>query len=270
MTKEYRQVRYWVDDLPKTGRSSFSFNEACAQFPKLPPDYVKNALYRLSVAGKVKSVWKGYYAVLLPEYGLDGIVPQVEYIDQLMSYIGADYYIALLSAASFQGASHQAAQVFQVIANKPLRTKNKDDVQLEFAFKKEIAKEFLAQKVVNSGMVNISVPELTALDLVSYPARAGGLSYVANVLSELAEKFDFKALDSSFFQRVPRVSIQRLGYLLDAVLDENDLADSLYENSLQAGVRFKRTSLVSALPSLGKPCNEKWQIVANYDVEVDE
>ena len=92
---EYTQIRYWVDDLPRLGRSTFSLSEVRERFPQKPPSQIKNALNRLSASGKITSVWKGFYAVALPEYGLNGVIPPIEYIDHLMNYLGKHYIEAM-------------------------------------------------------------------------------------------------------------------------------------------------------------------------------
>ncbi|MCW5589375.1 MAG: hypothetical protein KIT27_06885 [Legionellales bacterium] len=39
----------------------------------------------------------------------------------MMKYLDAEYYVALLSAAGFYGASHQKPMVFQVVSKKNRR-----------------------------------------------------------------------------------------------------------------------------------------------------
>jgi predicted transcriptional regulator of viral defense system len=128
---DYNQVRYWVEELPKMGKTTLSLKEAEDQFPEKPSSSVRRALARLSGTGKIHSVWRGFYAIALPEYGLDGIAPPIDYVDQLMRYLGKKYYVALLTAASYNGASHQAPQSFYVICDSILHTKNKNGVKRE-------------------------------------------------------------------------------------------------------------------------------------------
>jgi len=268
---EYNQVRYWVEELPKKGRTTFTLNEAENQFPKKPSSSVRRALVRLSGTGKVHSVWRGFYAINLPEYGLEGIVPPIDYIDQLMRYLGKKYYVALLTAASFNGASHQAAQTFYVISDSNLHAKHKNGIKLEPLYKKKIPDKYISEINSRAASVRISTPELTAIDLVVYMKRAGGINHVATVLSELAESLDFRRVDTNFFNGVSAASIQRLGYLLDETLGEKDAADHLYEKAKQVGINFKFIPLVirkgNNMPITDK--NTKWGIDVNYEVESD-
>jgi predicted transcriptional regulator of viral defense system len=235
----------------------------------MPAANLRNALHRLSQAGKVRSVWRGFYAVVLPEYGLDGSVPPVEYIDQLMTHVKANYYVALLSAASYQGASHQSPQVFQVMSDRQIRSKDVSGSRLEFAYKKDMPKGCVEQKAVKSGCINVSAPALTALDLVSYPSRSGGISNVISVLAELAASIDFDVLDIDLLMREPIATVQRLGHLLESTLGETELAQTLHDTYTQTGLRFNRTDLVAGEPGQKSCFDRKWKIVVNYDVEVD-
>ena len=268
---DYSQVRHWVDELPKRGKTTFSLIEAECLFPGKPVASTRRALARLSSAGKIHSVWKGFYAISLPEYGLESIAPPIDYIDQLMNHLGSQYYIALLSAASYMGAAHQMPQVFQVICDKNLHTKNKNGVIIEPVYKKRIPGRYTTMINTRTASVKISSPELTALDLVAYTRRAGGINQVATVLSELVESIDFGRVDSDFFAGEAAATVQRLGYLLDETLEKKVAANSLYEKARQATVRFRQTPLVNETQSgstiIGK--NAKWDIIVNYEVESD-
>jgi predicted transcriptional regulator of viral defense system len=248
---------------------SFSLADAKAQFPEMTDASVRNALHRLAAAGKLRSVWRGFYAIVLPEYGLSGDVLPVEYIGQLMAHIQVDYYIALLSAASYQGASHQSPQVFQVIANRQLRSKVASGSRLEFTYKRKVPEGGIEQKAARSGLVNVSTPLLTALDLVTYPRKSGGISNVASVLSELAESICVGPGAECVIKGEPRASVQRLGHILGSVLGEGELADGLLEICAKAGLRFGRVDLVPGHDGRPSGYDGKWSVSVNYDVEVE-
>jgi predicted transcriptional regulator of viral defense system len=260
-----------ADDLPKRGRMSFSLAEAFANFPRKPEQQVKNALNRLVRANKIRSVWRGYYAIVLPEYGLRGIIPPTEYIDQLMAYLREDYYVALLSAAGLHGSSHHAHQAFQFVCGKYHRPKAQSGGELIPVYKRNISQKYIVKRNVRSGMINISSPELTAADLLVYSAKSGGINFIATVLGELAESMDFRNIDPDFFQGIPKPAAQRLGYLLGEVLDEGILADTLYAKSKSAGLDFKQTPLVLQKDAaLGDEDVNRWRVIPNEVVEVDE
>src|SRR5207253_1132092 len=68
-----------------------------------------------------------------------------------------------------------------------------------------------------TGEMRVSTPEATALDLVRYPEHCGGLSNVATVLQELAERLDGGELVRIAEADGEVAYAQRLGYLLDRV-----------------------------------------------------
>jgi predicted transcriptional regulator of viral defense system len=254
------------------GKNSFSLSEVNEKFAHKSPSQIKNALNRLVKSGKVVSVWRGFYVIMLPEYGLRGIIPPTEYIDHLMKHLGKNYYVAILSAASLQGASHQKQQVFSFVCDQILHPKTKNEISLAPLLKKRIPHSYVEKKNVKSGTINVSTPILTAIDLVLYPQKSGGWGNVATVLSELAESIELNNLGSDFFSFAPVSAVQRLGYLLDNVIGETTLADSLMASAEAASLNFRKIPLVSHLDADGLNnyhYNTKWKIVINEEIEDD-
>jgi len=271
--EEYSKITQWIEDLPKRGKSVFPKQEIITLFPDMPSDNIRNTLYRLSKKKKIQSVWRDFYAVILPEYGLKGIVPPMEYIDQLMKFLSYDYYIALLSAAALQGAAHQMPMEFFVITNsRILRDKQKGDVKINFVTKKNIPTQHITQVMVNSGYVNVSRPELTAFDLLIYEKNVGGINRVATVLSELAETLNFSTISVEFLKSLNMAIIQRLGYLLD-LLEFKELANVLLQKSKEANIKFRKypLSIFSEKKNYADfKTNDKWKIIINEEIDIDE
>lgn len=271
--EEYNKIGQWVEDLPKRGKTVFSKQEVENQFPAMSYFSIRNALNRLSKKKKIQSVWRDFYAVILPEYGLKAVVPPMEYIDKLMKFLGKDYYVSLLSAAALQGAAHQAPMEFFVItSSRILRDKQKDDIKINFVTKKNIPMQYITQVMVSSGYVNVSCPELTAFDLIIYEKNVGGINRVATVLSELAENINFEKISEDFLKILNVSAIQRLGYLLD-LLEFSELANSLFEKSKLAEIKFRKYPL-SVLPKkrnyVDFQINDKWKLIINEEIEIDD
>ena len=271
--EEYSKIGQWVEDLPKRGKTVFSKQEVEKQFPALSYYSIRNSLNRLSKKRKIQSVWRDFYAVTLPEYGLKGIAPPIEYIAQLMKFLDKDYYIALLSAAALQGAAHQAPMDFFVITDsRILRDKQKEDIKINFVTKKNLPTPYITQLMVNSGYVNISCPELTAFDLVIYEKNVGGINRVATVLSELAETLNFKHITIEFLKSLNVAIIQRLGYLLD-LLGFGKSANTLLQKSKDAAVKFRNypLSMLSEKRNYADlQINDKWKIIINEEIDIDD
>ena len=264
-------VKKWIEDMQSTGKNCFSFSEGLAHFPTLNSGSLKRSLTRLAGKGKICSVWKGFYVIVPIEYRSKGIVPAVYYIDQLMQFLGRDYYISLLNAAEFYGAAHQRPMEFSVITTPPsLRATLKKDIKINFNNKKAILAPYTEQRKTPNSYVRISSPELTAMDLIQFEKTIGGLNRASTVLYELAENCQFKKLKADFFENVPSPVIQRLGYLLDEVLDFKKQADDLFSKTEKFGCSFRKTPLKNRKNTMNCQINKKWNIIINEQIEIDE
>jgi predicted transcriptional regulator of viral defense system len=115
------------------------------------------------------------------------------------------------------------------------------------------------------GTVLVSTPEATALDLVGYQHKAGGLDLVATVLSELAERIDPEKL-SAAAATAPVPWAQRLGYLLERV----GAADKA--SGLKPYVRVhahESTPLLPGAPHRDTARDEGWKLYVNAEVEAE-
>jgi len=264
-------VKNWIEQMQSSGKSCFSVSEALVHFPTLTHNSLKRNLTRLAGKHKICSVWKGFYVIVPIEYQSKGIIPAVNYIDQLMKFLERDYYISLLNAAEFYGAAHQRPMEFTVMITPPsLRSTLKKDIKINFNNKSVIPVQYTEQRKTPTSYVKISSPELTATDLIQFEKTIGGLNRASTVLYELAESCRFKKLKADFFEYVPTPVIQRLGYLLDEALDFKKQADELYSKAKKFDCRFRKTPLKNRKCSTGCPVNLKWNIVINEQIEIDQ
>ncbi len=264
-------VKEWIEELQIKGRVTFRLSDAIEAFPLLQADTVKRSLTRLTKKRKICSVWNGFYVIVPIEYQEKGIVPVVFYIDHLMSFLGRDYYISLLNAASFYGAAHQRPQEYTVVTTPPsLRASRKKGVKINFINKSTIPAQFTEQRKTQTGYVKIASAELTATDLVQYEKKIGGLNRAATILNELAESLNFKGIQPVFFEYVPIPVIQRLGYLLDVELGFTSLADDLLSEIKKKGNSIRMVPLKYRNSTKGCAINEKWNIIINESIEIDE
>lgn len=265
------KVSDWIEELQRRGRITFSLKEAYKQFPLRNISALRNTLTRLAAKGKICSVWQGLYAIIPVEYSSVGMIPPVLYIDDLMKYLGRPYYISLFSAAVFYGAAHQRPQEFSVITTpESLRASRKKDVRIDFKTKKEILPELIIKKKTKTGYVNISCPELTAVDLVQYERETGGLNRAATVLNELADALNFSALPRSFFDYVASPVIRRAGYLIDKELKYTRVADELYDRMPELNYSKRVTPLKTGKSTAGYITDKKWGVIINTKIEIDE
>ncbi len=260
----------WVDELLSNGRNAFSLSQVKEAFPQLSEAALKRSLSRLSTKNRIVSVHKGYYVIVSYEYMAKGIVPPILYIDGLMKFLNRPYYVSLLSAAALYGAAHQAPQVFMVNTTFPaLRPSTKKNSKVKFISVKKIPATLLEQKKTESGYVQVSSPELTAIDLVNFAKHVGGLSRVATVINELTEYIRLDKINEELVRHAETATLQRLGYIADQILHQQALADAIESICARLKLKFFRVSLMAKSKRYGFPCNERWKVIENSVIEPD-
>ena len=268
---EITYLQDWVNNEIMHGRYIFTKNDVRSLHLPISGQALQNSLSRLTDRGIIVSPWQNFYVVIPTEYKLMGVVPPSFYIDRLMKFLGRDYYVSLLSAAELNGASHQKAMLFQVSVNgKPIRSGIKNGTRFEFTLRQKLPLAFVHQMKTQTGYMNVSGPELTALDIVSEERKIGGLSRVAEVLMELCNitRWDKGKLPLLEYFSVP--VMQRLGYLLEQI-EAYRQADDLFVLVKQTGKTFRKTLLKQSGGNCDDmPADNRWKVIENYTIEIDE
>jgi len=261
----------WIRHLEVHGINTFSFEKVRETFPNASEQNLLNSLYRLTVKKRIVSVYKSFYVIIPPQYAAKGIVAPVYYIDQLMEYIGKPYYISLLNAAELFGAAHQRPQRFSVMTVYPSVnvSKAKNNI-LDWVYRKNIPEKFLQTKNSETGIVRLSNPELTAIDLIQYEKHIGGLSRAATVLEELTEQADFLKVSNELLDYTSVTAIQRLGFILENILEQNQQADILYEQLRIYGKRLNYVPLSTRSANKNIEKDTRWKIYINIEIETDD
>ena len=114
-----RTLNHLVDELQRSGRYSFTADEALASWSG-SESALWRACSRLEKQGRIVSPRRGFYAIVPLEYRSAGAPPPEWYIDALMRFQGGSYYVGLLTAAALHGAAHQQVQAFQVVTDRTL------------------------------------------------------------------------------------------------------------------------------------------------------
>lgn len=265
-------IKDWINQLQQNGKLYFSVEQVTEAFPGLQSTGIRSALSRLSSKNNIVSVWKGFYVIVPVSYTSKGILPPVMYIDHLMKHIQRPYYVGLLNAAAFYGAALQQPQTFSVVIQHPtLRDNKKKNICLQFVARRNFpTDDLLEMRKTQTGYVRISSALLTAADIIQYEKEIGGLNRACTVLNDLTESLDFSKMPGSFFNFVSTATIQRLGYLLENVLESIELANQLYEKAIQANCNFQPVLLKNGKTVDQKKKDKKWKIIINTDIEIDE
>lgn len=257
----------YINSLIAHGRYSFSLSEATEQLG-ISRRAAFFAIKRLKAKNMIANPAKGFYVIVTPEYQIYECLPAEFFISDLMKFWKTDYYAGLLTAAMFHGASHQQPQAFQVITNKKRATINCGKIKIEFVVKKNIQSIPLQTVTTAKNILSISTPEITAMDLLLYTNRCGGLNHVATILAELHEKISPEKL-SELLESQPELAWkQRLGYLL-TLLDTPELA-KVVKNYLN---KQKRVDYIPLMPEVSiqeeHTKNKEWKIIENAEIESD-
>ncbi|MBU4445262.1 MAG: type IV toxin-antitoxin system AbiEi family antitoxin [Candidatus Marinimicrobia bacterium] len=263
----YNYLDKYIDQLRSKGRYTFTLAEVKSYF-KVSENAIKIGLQRLRKKGRTRSVYKGFYIIIPPEYSAHGVLPAIQFIDDLMHHLEKPYYVGLLSAAAMHGAAHQRPQESYVITVRPVqRPLLAAGVKINFMVKSKIPATGLVQKKTLTGYVNVSSPELTAIDLLLCVNRIGGMNRVATMLQELCEVLDPAKFHEVIDDSIPIAVIQRLGYLMEYELEFQSLADRLYE---VVKSKIKRHNLLhTAKKGTSSKSRNRWKINVNTQIETD-
>ena len=263
-TEQNKWNKFFLD-LRERGRHTFTFDDVRKNFD-LSEQSISQELYRYSVSKQIVKIRKGFYGILTPETAIGDTLPPDLFVDSLMKSLRKPYYVGLLSAAALYGAAHQQPMEYFVVTQTPApRNARNKKMKLSFVSKKSWEQFAIVQKKTRAGYLNVSSPELTALDLIIY-ADKFGLNRVSTVLQELSEEMKPSSLKkiAKTINELP--VIQRLGYVLDRILNEEKLAGTLFQILLNK--RIKTTLLFPKERKQGN-IDEKWKIIINTEIETD-
>ena len=112
-------VASWIYDKSFRGNYTFTHDEVAPAFLDMNAGSIARVLTREVSKGQIMLSLHGFYIIVPDEYVLRRAVPQPFYLDDMMHHLGRKYYVALLSAASYYGVSHQVPLRFSVMIDPP-------------------------------------------------------------------------------------------------------------------------------------------------------
>jgi predicted transcriptional regulator of viral defense system len=255
----------WIDSRQSQGLYFFTREEALKSLQRTEAAF-KHAAARLAKKKRIARIHRGFFIIIPLEYAATGILPAEWFVADLMGYVRQPYYVGLLSAAALHGATHQQPQQFHVVTTGPLREMRSNGLAITFFSKTKFTDVPLTQVRVQTGHIPISTPESTAIDLIRYTRRIGGLDRVLTVLQELGEVMKPGSLKEAARLDGKIAYAQRLGFLLEKA----GFLDLTRE--LSQWVNEKNPLPVKLEPSLsvrGCKKDERWKIHVNSYVEGD-
>jgi predicted transcriptional regulator of viral defense system len=181
-----------------------------------------------------------------------------------MKFIRQPYYVGLLSAAAIHGAAHQQPQEFHVVIPEALRNIKVGSLQIKFFKKASMKRSLTEDSKTQTGYMKVSNPAVTAIDLVAYASRVGGLDRVLTVLQELSETITPDMLLQAAKRERNIAYVQRLGWLL-ARAGQNGLVEEIADWLNEQKPR--ETPLDPSLPRKGFSRDPKWKVIVNAEVK---
>lgn len=225
---------------------------------------IAQKLHRLKKEKKLAQIRTGFYVIVPPQFAHQGILPTTYYLDDMMKFLNREYYLGLYSAAALLGVAHQQPMQSQIVIQKPpLRDIKNKKQSLKFFTKSIWNANWLEEKKTDAGYVQVSSPELTAIDLVYYHKQIGGLNRVIPILRELVENIRLSKL-KIIAEASSLPTIQRLGYILEE-LSETKLAEGLRKLLVAKQTNTTRLSLSHTNKKGFK--DEKWNLIVNVELE---
>jgi len=262
----------YLKHIRAAGKQYFTLEQAVKDL-RASRDSILSAIYRMKKHGEIISPAKGLYVIVPSEHQPQGCIPAEELTPILMKYLGADYYVGLLTAAMYHGATHQKPSSFQIITSKKIKRKLKFGQVHIACLQKKISKNLPIQSItVSTGYLRISSPELTIMDLLNHPRKSGGLNHIATVLSELVESLEPDKLIELAEHSVGRVWLQRLGYMLEKI---DPISGDHNQRIIEKLATYLATQKLHFMPlapeitATGCSRSKKWMIIENATVESD-
>ena len=254
----------YFGELVNNNQYTFALSELKEHF-QMSDKSLLRGLYRYKKNKKIVQIRKEFYGILVPHISNNGQISYFEFLDDLMKLLDKNYYVALLNAAALYGAAHQQPQVVYVFSTPPA-PRNIKSQNLFFLTKSHWNEDFIIRKKTQTGFINVSSPELTALDLCTYIWKFG-VNRVATILMELYEEMKPSLLKKVAKEYDNISSLQRLGYILENFTENEKLTNAIY-----TVFQTKKTYYVPLSPKKEKrgEYNHKWKVIVNMQIEPDE
>jgi predicted transcriptional regulator of viral defense system len=260
-------VSEYTKQLLSVEEYSFWLDEVVARTQKTKVATIRE-LSRLVAKNEIVSLRQGFYLIIPPRYmGMQKLPIQL-YCEKLFGKLNRHYYLAFYTAAKFHGASHQQTQRDYVITEAPkLLDISKNNIDIRFFTTNLWPVKNIEHKKSDAGVFNISSPALTAVDLIHYQTKLGGMNRMFAVIEELAEEINENDLVELLSWYPNQSALQRLGFLLDEIGTSPKLANKIFQKSTQTPFY---PVLLSPSPT-AKPgaVGNRWKVSVNINLESD-
>jgi hypothetical protein len=255
------RVARFLDGLQARGDLVVSVDQAARQ-SALTRIAAQRQLERLAPRATRLPGRPSAFLIVPPEHRLRGAPPVATWLDEYLRAQGQAYYVGLLSAAALHGSSHQAVQVTQVLLRRPRRPITVGKIHLDFYVKSKLELTPLTEIPGLPAPLAVSSPEATALDLIAFSHRLGGMESALEVIKGLEGVMTAKGMRSAIRSGSPVTVLQRIGYVFE-MLKFDSLA-AVVERALPK--RFPPALLQAHGERAESPVRTPWAIVDNLQL----
>lgn len=260
-------VAKYIKQLLSYEEYSFSLNELIENIDKTDTS-IKSELNRLIEKKEIVNLRKGFYLIITPRYSTAQKLPIQLYVEKLFIYLDRNYYVALLSAAKFHGASHQQIQRDYIITETPkFKDISKNSIDIRFFTTSIWSEKNIQIKKSDAGLYKISSPALTIVDVINHQTKLGGINRILSIIEELSEELKESDLRELISWYPNKSTLQRFGFLLDE-LRINEECQELLFMYLKARNFFP---VLLSPKSNERPgaVDNKWKVDVNVKMESD-
>ena len=261
-----RAALRFIEHRQSMGRAHFTLTELTTA-TGLTLKAAREQLAHLDKIATRVSPRQEFFVIVNPEQRPMGAPPVFWWLDEFFKARKQPYYVGLLSAAAEHGSSNQAVQAVQVMTDHPIRDLMVGRLRVQFFVKKRLLDSPTMPLAAAYAPLVISTPETTAIDLLRYAHRIGGVGRAAEVIAGLLGRFRKSSLRKALLSEAETSSIQRLGYVLQE-LGRAELCDVVadYLPSRRAVVTLEKHKPIP--PGKAATTSGRWSVLVNARLNV--
>lgn len=256
----------FVENLLARGMVTFTLAELMRQ-TELSSIAARNQLLRLGAQVRRVTPRQPFYLIVSPEHRAIGAPPPAWWLDAYFRWLQRPYYLALQSAAAEYGSTAQAIQVTQVITNAPHRDIVLGRLRVQFFVKRDAASTPTRMLTQAQAPLVVSTPEATAVDLIGYASRLGGIERAIETILPMLHHFRRAHLADALHAGVETTCAQRLGFILEQARAVK-LAHVVEKHLGGRGHRIALEPGHSSSSGAASPYSERWRVMANTSMVI--
>lgn len=207
------------------------------------------------------------YVIVPPEHRARGAPPVAAWLDAYFRLRGQSYYVGLLAAAALHGSSNQALQVTQVLTTKQTRPMDVGRLHVDFYVKGHLQQTPLCALARMPAPLAVSSPEATALDLIAFSHRIGGIPRVTEVIENLKGMMSLVGLRTALRAETQTSVKQRLGYVL-SILGLDRMAEEV-QRSLPERLAVVILQTQAPLARGTSNARQPWMVLDNIGLKTE-